>query len=111
MLGKLVPVFIAPVIIDAQPRETNCPRLNYKFATELCSQQMYPKLMKEIREKDNTAQDISQKHMNFHVNLSTKQGNFVSNLPFLSCTGKENMVILVLWHFRMDPCVLMVHVR
>ena len=97
MLGKLVPVFIAPVIIDAQPRETNFPRLNYKFATELCSQQMYPKPMKEIREKDSIAQDISQKHMNFHVNLSTKQGNFVSNLPFLSCTGKENMVILVLW--------------
>ena len=37
---------------------------------------MYPKPMKAIREKDNTAQDRSQKHMNFHVNLSTKQGNF-----------------------------------
>jgi hypothetical protein len=49
--------------------------------------------------------------MHFHVNLATKQGNVISNLPFFSFTGKENMAILVLWHFRMDVCVLMVHVR
>jgi hypothetical protein len=45
------------------------------------------------------------------MNLSSKQGNLITNLPFFPFTGKENMTTPVSWHFRMDACVLMVHVR